>query len=117
MGIEGCGDGAGKIVGAMVTAEQRNDRGAILRDGDDGGLGMLVGEQRRQNADQRAGSHHRDDRPAGGEERRQMRLCLVESDVDMRGSGAGAVEFCADRIGNPAAERMARIGQDDDGGF
>ena len=34
-----------------------------------------------------------------------------------RGSGAGAVEFCADRIGNPAAERMARIGQDDDGGF
>jgi len=117
MGIDCCCDATGKIIGAVVAAEQWDDRGAILRDGDDGRFRVLVGEQRRQNADQCAGGHHRDDRPAGGKERRQMRFCLVESDIDMRGAGAGAVEFCTDRIGNPAAERMARLGQDDDGGF
>ena len=69
----GRGDGAGEPVGAVMAAEQRHRDAAVLGDGDDRRLAALVGEQRRDGADQDAGGADADDRRAGGEQRAQVR--------------------------------------------
>ena len=62
------GDVAGEAVGAVVTAEQRHDVGAILRDGQHRRLGGLVAQVRCEETDENAGSADADDRAAFGEE-------------------------------------------------
>ncbi|MFO1056779.1 MAG: hypothetical protein U1E53_07395 [Dongiaceae bacterium] len=62
-----------------MAAEQRHRGAAVLGDGDHRRLAPLVGQQRRQRADQDAGGAQPDDRLAGGEQRAQMRRDLVEA--------------------------------------
>ena len=59
---------------AMVAAEQRHNRGTIRGDGEHRRFRMFVGEQRGQETNKRARSHHSNDRSAGGKQRLDMVL-------------------------------------------
>jgi hypothetical protein len=89
------GDLAGKAVGAMMAAEQRDDLRAILRDGDHRRLAALVGERRREQADQDAGGADTDNGAAVGEEAGQQELAVfaVEAAVMHVGADQGC-EAC-----------------------
>ena len=65
-----------------MAAEQRHDARAVLRQREDRRLVALVGEERREDADQDAGGADADDRPAGGEEGARWASLSVKACVD-----------------------------------
>ena len=70
-------DLAGQPVGAVMPPQERHDLGAILGDRQYWRLTVLVGEVRREQADEDAGGADADDRGAGQEQARQQGLCVL----------------------------------------
>ena len=100
------GDLAGEAIGAVMAAEQRHDVRAVLREGEHGRLGVLVGERGREQADEDAGGADADDGAAVGEEA-AARICgraLDDLGADERGEARRRV---------PAPDG----GEGDDGGL
>ena len=71
-------------VGAAVAAEQRHDRAAVLRHGDDRRLLALVGEHRRQGPDQDTGGAHPHDVGPIGEQSAHLDSDILEPNVGVR---------------------------------
>jgi hypothetical protein len=86
------GDPARQVIGAVMAAEQRHGDAAVFGDGDDRRLGALVGEQRRQAADDDAAGADGDDGLAGSEETAQVLADVVEADGGIRDPGREAVQ-------------------------
>ena len=109
------GQPARQVVGAMVAAEQRHHRAAVFRHGDDGRLASLVGEHRRQGADQGAGGAHAHDRPSVLEQAAQMRAGVVERAVGARhATGPSVHRRAAERRGEASGDIEAAGRQHDD---
>ena len=69
---QGCCDGAGKRIGAVVAAQDRHGDAAVLGHRHHRRLGALVGEQRGQRTDQNADGAQADDRDAALEQPAQV---------------------------------------------
>ncbi len=89
-----------------MAAEQRHGDAAILRHRHHRRLGPLVGEERRQRADQDAGGAQAHDRLAFGEQPAQMRADIVEPDRGLRHARREAVQPCpGQRLQQPLGRR------------
>ena len=110
-----CRDGAGQCVGAAMSAQERYDRRAIFRDGDDRWFLALIREQRRQRTDENAAGAQSDDRRAGGEQVAEMigglRITNIARDIArLRCVDRGAAKQPLDMPG----ERQRRRAEDND---
>src|SRR5690606_38019287 len=77
------GDLPGQTVRAVVAAEEGHDLCAVLRDGNHRGLGLLVAEGRREQADEDACRANADDRAAVGEEAGYQQLAVFAVEAAM----------------------------------
>jgi hypothetical protein len=91
---QGIGDAPREVVGAVMAAEHWNDMGAVLGKHDHRRVGPFVAEHRRQQADQGTEREHRNDRPAGGEERAQMLASVGKGDGTAIDTRLEAVDLC-----------------------
>ena len=102
----GGGHGAGQGIGAGVAAEQGCGGAAVLGDGNDGGLGALVSEQRRQGADKDAGGAHADDGPALGKQAAQIGRHFGEHLVGAVGAPGQTMHAGTGQDGSKAAGQL-----------
>ena len=104
--IQDLADAVRQVVGAPVSAQQRHHRRAVLGQGQDRRLRMLVVEKGRQGPHQDAGgadSHHR---PPGGEEAAQVLGGPVESHVCIVGAPGQAMNLGARQRGRQAPSQV-----------
>ncbi len=117
MGTEGGGNLSCEVIGAMVTAEQRHDGGAVLSDGEHRWFRVFVGENRREEADHSAGGHHGNNRSAGGKQRLDMILGRCKAQICLLDPGGSTMQFAADVRRNAATQRSGGLTQNNDGRF
>ncbi len=96
-------DPPGKRVGAVMAAKQRNYRAAALRHGDHRRFLALVGQERRQRADEHASRAKSDDRPSGGEQRSKMGGRIGERHRAAGDAWREAVQLSIDGVGDALA--------------
>ena len=105
LGVYQIGDAAGQAVGAAMAAQERHHRAAVLGERHDRRLGALVRDDRRQGAHQHPGGADAEDRPAGLEQRTQVRRGFLEAGVRARGAAGQAVHLGAGQFGCQAARQ------------
>ena len=111
------GEGAGHIVGAVMAAEKRHHRAAVLGQRDHRRLVPLVAEHGRQRADQDRRCADTYDRHAIRKQSANMRRQNVEPDIRLGQAGAKGMDFCT---GQRALRRLRGLQtaqtEHDDGG-
>ena len=111
------GDRPRQGVGAVMAAQQRHHRRAVLGRREHRRLGPLVAQERCHGTDQDAAGAQPDHRPPGGEQAGHMRRGLGEPLVGRAvGAGGGMDLGTRQQFAQPAGQGGAARAQDDDGG-
>ena len=109
-------DLARQPVGAMMPAQERDHRRAVLGHSEDRRLVALVAQQRRQGPDQDAGGAHAHDGDAVAEQALEMRHQLLEADVGGAcRTGRGMDARARQRLAQAFGQRLAAGAEGDDG--
>ncbi len=103
MPLQTLGNRPRQIIRPMMPSEQRHNRRPVLGNRNHRRLNHLVGQQRRNEPDQRARRHHGDDGATCGKQCLHLHPRLIEQPVGGGHPRARANKLAAEKVRNGAA--------------